>query len=587
VNVSGKGIRTIDYDNLGREIKTIAPEGVVSKNWSMDGSQENSFTEKTTCKTYKNGEEYQSPCNVIHLTKKSTTISGLVAEEVNYGLDKNENGDSVKEIVSRKYNSMGQLTLNINSIDLASCDTGKTTTNTNSSYNSYGNLVDSTSDAPQCKASTGGFSAPSSPTNQYNAKYNVNGDITQEYRLDTSSSTLSKANFVYSLDSKGNRIGASGGYSGSAIKRYNAEGKVAQFYVMNVSNFCGMFSFIVGCDGTADRYNDFRYDPNGNQVLNSVAGIEEARSRDQYAVFRDINSSIYNQDKLQYVIRKAGVYAHQWSYYVGCGADCYTDTQSSGQAYRDYKTNPYKFKDNTYSFAIGYNDKTEWMGVTPFAFPRMQTKTLQAPVIALSSKLRVDPQSVKSGYSLPRVSSPENVRINPTLTEVADNTKTIPVNLQKTLETPSGSLEIKEKDAKTATQLNITQILSSTAIKNENTVQDSKSKTSGVSAFSVETSESLDDGGGFDRPVYAFDVSAFSNQWRGEPSNTNDNLDNNKANADTVLNKIIDDDEAKKLLPGALQGLIGIGYVKFGQDGANKALEIGKKLLSTWILSMR
>jgi YD repeat-containing protein len=438
-----KGTRTTTYDNRGREINVTAPEGVTSTIYRADGSQ--------SVSVIKGGA-------TVYSNIRSVTVAGLEAS--------NSEGPSAS-----MYNTLGQnITKTI----------GSNGTQTNS-YDDYGQLLSTTQ--PFYDSETRSYLTQT----VYQASYDLGGNTTSE--------TKSGSQVTYTLDSKGHRLAISGGSLNGSIKRYNAEGQAAQFYILAGPTFVGPFGN--NASGNANKYNDFRYDPQGKQILTSVAGIAEGNRNNEYEVDRDTNNIILNNGSSVYVFRRAGKYKHE---YRNAGYVYYSDTDT-------YTPNQVLQKDSTYSMAVGYNDNTAWTGVTPFAVPRRPTQALQAPVVPLSSKLRVNPASVTAGSVTTRLPDPGKVTTGSTqpVRDVTPPTTTGPA-------TPGGTSASGPALAGTVNAQS-----ASTSIGNLTSVDPAKvtqaqpalsepTSTAKVAVYSAEVGLDFNDGTGFKHSIYAQDV---------------------------------------------------------------------------------
>ena len=351
---SGK-YRDVIYDSRGRETTVTTQKGVTTTNYDPSGSRYSRVV---------------AGGNEVFSSNSTPTVAGLPAIVSSSGLPNSTAQSNV-------YNSMG----------LVTTTTSGATVSTNN-YNNYGQLSyvnNVTSDSNGSNATT------------YTYGYNSAGNIFNESKPDPVSGYVTIYN--YTLDSKGKRLQVSGGSYDGGVKRYNAEDQVAQFYIYSAT-------FMDEHTGFSNRYDDFRYDPYGQQALSSVGMVAEGTQYNEYNVVRDINSTVLVGGQVQYVFRKAGRYLHQYIIFNGSYTDYdlaqYPDSNT-------YGANDFIMKDNSYSLADGYNDSTAWTGVVRFALPKRKVAGLQAPVTPLSNKLRINPQDVKNGNGLPRVADPAKV----------------------------------------------------------------------------------------------------------------------------------------------------------------------------------
>jgi YD repeat-containing protein len=181
---------------------------------------------------------------------------------------------------------------------------------------------------------------------------------------------------TYQLDSQGNRLAVSEvldtwddqgvpqpqakrGFDGYT-KRYNADGQVSSF-------FRYASSYVAS-------YSDFFYDPKGNLVLSSSAGVSQDASAKKPKLIRDYNSTYYSNGEVQ-LIRK------RWL----VNEDSLTEQPDKQSV-----------KDRTFSMADGIGANTKWEAVVLFnaTAPAEGQTTLEAPVEALSTTLQIDPMDV-------------------------------------------------------------------------------------------------------------------------------------------------------------------------------------------------
>ncbi|AFD28228.1 YD repeat protein (plasmid) [Deinococcus gobiensis I-0] len=271
----------------------------------------------------------------------------------------------------------------------------------------------------------------------------------------------------YILDSRGNRLSASNGYS----KKYNADDQMAQ-YVLKGNSFLSAFEY----RGKGARYNDFRYDPFGQQAVNSTAeidemdGFENNKWLQEHAVFRDWINIHTVQGITQLAIRRAGNFLWDcWpqSNYVQCGIG--SDT---------YRQNSYQYKDATYTTADGIDDNTSWNPATPFAITST-VKPLEAPVTSLSDTLKLNPLDITTS-NLPKLVNPNqidsNTNVNPQDKSIVNNNAIAPVKDFK-VEVSISKLDDSEKE--------------------------SANNNAKKSLFATETPANFDDGQYFEHPIYA------------------------------------------------------------------------------------
>ncbi|WP_221091437.1 polymorphic toxin-type HINT domain-containing protein [Deinococcus aquaedulcis] len=296
----------------------------------------------------------------------------------------------------------------------------------------------------------------------YGASYNLNGEITQETKPDAWGNQMTQ---WYTLDSRGNRLNVSGGEAHGYIKRYDADDRVTQFHKLNTGNYCGTFG---GCAGVANRYNDFRYDPYGQQVLSSTGQIAEQTNSnwyDEFQVDRDFNSVHAVQGQVQMTLRRAGLFMQ----------DCGWNWGRYCHQLNTYNSNGTQLREATYSMLDGYNDDTSWSGTRPFAIVRMVT-SLDAPTQSLSDTLKVNPLDVLTP-SLPKLADPSKIGGGVT-------PKDEPAPVQTGADQDKKQTVSPEKPAKRT-----------------EAPKDQKQPEGAV--LSLEVEANFNDGQGFEQPIYA------------------------------------------------------------------------------------
>ncbi|WP_221090939.1 polymorphic toxin-type HINT domain-containing protein [Deinococcus aquaedulcis] len=352
------------------------------------------------------------------------------------------------------------------------------------SYNNHGSLIghvrNSTSsyttyEEGWCEAGPGSYyrcmqtvtKTENSPEEViYGAAINDDGIITQETKPSVYSGLMTQS---YSIDSRGNRLAVTGGDSHGYVKRYNADDQVVHFNNTSNASVSQSFCNSSGCYGVANRYNDFRYDPFGEQILTSTAQIEEQSGDEwlaEHGVWRDWNVTYTVQGKVQLILRKAGNYIYKCKSSTNCSLLDHT-----------YRLNNYQYRDATYSLLDGYNDNTNWTGTRPFAVPRGVVR-LDAPTQSLSSTLKINPLDV----------------LTPTLPKLADPSKI------------GGTVTPKDEPAAVQTGESQKQVVKTDEVK-------SSAPTVNVSEGAILTLEvpaDFDDGQGFEHPVYAAKVEELS-----------------------------------------------------------------------------
>ncbi|AFD28243.1 YD repeat protein (plasmid) [Deinococcus gobiensis I-0] len=175
-------------------------------------------------------------------------------------------------------------------------------------------------------------------------------------------------------------------------KKYNQDDQVASFNVSRVQRV-GYFDG----NSTVTRFNDFRYDPYGQQVISSTGQIaDDDKWVNEYGVLRDWNNSHYSDNSLQVIIRKTGAYLYD-SY--GKYAD---------RVIRTYDTAKAEFRDSTFSVLDNNFSKVQWEGTQPFYISDATIQPLDAPLKSLSESLKLNPLDI-SPPSLPKLVDPSQI----------------------------------------------------------------------------------------------------------------------------------------------------------------------------------
>ena len=175
---------------------------------------------------------------------------------------------------------------------------------------------------------------------------------------------------TYVLDSQGNRLKAFGGTSDGFIKRYSADDRAENFFKWQ---------------GTAAEpyaaYNDFRFDPAGQQVLSSTGGLKQLVSTVKYEIVRDSSVGHFAESQVQFVRKRVGKTGN----WIAVPA-----AQDYANAANDLT------KDGSYSPADGIVDGVDWSPVVPFSVTPNTggSYTLEAPTKPLSAQTGIDPSSV-------------------------------------------------------------------------------------------------------------------------------------------------------------------------------------------------
>jgi YD repeat-containing protein len=208
--------------------------------------------------------------------------------------------------------------------------------------------------------------------------YNANGDLIQETKRPTASSTVT---VTYALDSRGNRLSVGGTTSSphnpyrNFTKRYDAEGRAVQFN--RPSHTTDQIAY--------DYHLLFRYDPFSNQVLTADVSLrQEMRSGIQhyYSLYRKSYSTIATAGEAQLIRARNGNYGYQRRCLLSCWWE-ERDTYSSNDT----------FKDQTFSLADGMQSGA-WTIVEPFDLVEQSELALAAPREAISDLIGVLPLEV-------------------------------------------------------------------------------------------------------------------------------------------------------------------------------------------------
>ncbi|WP_186805500.1 polymorphic toxin-type HINT domain-containing protein [Deinococcus metallilatus] len=375
-----KGVES--YDQRGRELAVYDSNGGLKKTAPARTSSTYGTDGSVFSKIDQSGY-------TVYTVNTAVTVGGLTASSVVFNNPSNYVKQQSTTTTTYSYANGSALTGVPYSIRFStgSCfenpETGINPCYTqNNAYSAYGELIRST-DANGVPA--------------YSATYNGGGSMTGE--------TRGNINITYVLDSRGNRLSVSGGNESGYVKRYDADDRVAQFN--NLNNNAVSTTFCSDkCYGVGNRYNDFRYDPLGQQVLSSTAHaqIEEQNAApwlQEHGVWRDVNSTTIVNGEAQLILRKAGNYIwkckQSWSGSISCSL--WSDT---------YRNNAPQYRDAAYSLADGYNDDTTWDGTKPFAVTA-SVEQLDAPLQTLSSTLKINPLDL-APPTLPKLPDPSQIQ---------------------------------------------------------------------------------------------------------------------------------------------------------------------------------
>ncbi|MBB5296912.1 RHS repeat protein [Deinococcus metallilatus] len=213
-----------------------------------------------------------------------------------------------------------------------------------------------------------------------NATTQVRGGVTTTSSYDVNNGltglTDGTTSISYKLDGQGHRMFTTGGDFDGYATRYSAEGRVA-----GLSN---------GASGLR-RFDDYRYDPFGRQVVTSTAGMNELASNGGYQLRRDSINTVGLLGVPNLITRTQELRDDT----IG-----QTSTNSPSAAFKDlsYSAGPSylstTFKDLGYSFADGATDTFGYGGIASFSSTG-GVGTLSAPVKALSDQLKLNPLDIK------------------------------------------------------------------------------------------------------------------------------------------------------------------------------------------------
>ncbi len=174
----------------------------------------------------------------------------------------------------------------------------------------------------------------------------------------------------YRLDAVGNRIGVRGGPYDGYIKRYNADGQVAMFYLYQDGKDVPYSKRGQGA------YSDFIYDPAGELVLSASSTIhQQAQTLYNDRLRRDYSSTYTSEGDVQ-LLRK------RW------GSQKISNLNDEGWAdEREVRW------DHTFSLADGMYSQTRWNAAELFEVTAPSTP-LAAPTSSISDRLGVAPAEV-------------------------------------------------------------------------------------------------------------------------------------------------------------------------------------------------
>lgn len=220
--------------------------------------------------------------------------------------------------------------------------------------------------------------------------FTADGYLTREQV--TSTNTQDSKDVSYTLDGQGNRLSVKGGSYDGYIKRYDAEGRAAMFYRYDQYQMRG-------------AYSDFRYDPDGLEVLTSDAAF--MHDGKGYMLSRN-QSATYSADGEVQVIRKregrqgdrTGTYFLWW--------------RVSGGPHDSYQSNDL-IRDVTYSMADGLGDITKWNAVLLFDQPGTpSTVAFEAPTASVAVTTGLDPATTRMpGQATPPTTTAPGTEVTP------------------------------------------------------------------------------------------------------------------------------------------------------------------------------
>lgn len=537
INIGSGNYRTTTYDNRGREITVDTNNGSTATSWAADGTQTNTVTQGAT---------------TVYTSITQPTVGGLIYKK---SAPANPT-DTFSTDTTYTYDARGLPTTSLDG-----------SVKTSYTYDNYGLLTNSTRATQYC--------------GNYSASYNTAGNMTSESKCAPGYNTESAYN--YFLDSKGNRVGLNAGeYYGRAEKRYNAENNVATITAM----------LLYGAQPTA-QYNDFRYDPYGNRVITSISGITQDDEGSRYKLGRDIKSSVFVEGQVQYVFSRGGATgSHYKAPEVIDSGDQPHTSPAINIVYTSYTDSGYKIKDSSYSLALGYNDPIVWTGTQPFALVTPKTRTLQAPVTALSSRLRINPLDVQGGTSLPRLADPSlvsNGTATSTPSTVPSGTAPAPAASVPTLTSPSSVKPVETTAVAEVTPAHMNSVTAVPSIPNlrlsdpaqvtqsGSTVvsgpSSSRSPSSHAPVRSAEVSEDFQDGLGFKYAVYAQDIRTLASTVPSNVTSPPKSLDDQNAVTKTATDTSVGNQKATDAEKARRQ-LLELTNSKWGSGGVDVMKDI-------------
>lgn len=191
---------------------------------------------------------------------------------------------------------------------------------------------------------------------------------------------------TFAFDSRGNRLQQIGGKYDKYIKRYDANDQVSMFFKLDVTDVLRRVT-----------YNEFFYDPEGQLIMASAAGMEQDYRRMSHKVFRDNKATFYVDGKAEWVRKREGGIGQSYSCngFVSCMLMGLGFSNAGSLQPFDTYTSQDLNKDATFTYVDSVVDKTEWNGVVLFSDPE-STKNYLAPGWNISQNTGGKPGSLKA-----------------------------------------------------------------------------------------------------------------------------------------------------------------------------------------------
>ena len=382
-DVAGVGTRRVDqYDQLGREINVYDSNGPAKAGKGLAAN-----TATTIVSNYTPGQQvttYQQNSSNLYSETTQITVGGMTATNAgkSYQYD-STTGMLVKSSTDgANYTTIGYDTY-LNQIKLE--QSGQTTTQ-ECTENDRGKLF--------CQTVT---------SNSYGLVNNTYNDINAQTGYTANDGTT----VTYTLDSRGNRLTQTGNHNGDVLpdsgmtKRYTPDDQVMTYNKVGGAGFCGgLFSFCSAA-GISSRYNDFRYDPYGQQVVTGTSDVIEG-GNNEYKLIRVVRSSIVVNGEVQYIFGRGNNEGNNALYFH------WANSLNSGVT-DGYTPFGYIVKDQTFTVADGLTDTEQWSGTKPFsAASAGSVQPLDAPVKPLSSTLKINPLDITTP-ALPKLPDPSKI----------------------------------------------------------------------------------------------------------------------------------------------------------------------------------